>query len=54
MEPFIEKAFERIGGRRNLRPADDEIQDVVAVNYIAKYKPDEAVLGSKIAKSKTG
>jgi hypothetical protein len=50
LDPYIEKAFERAGGRRNLRPPDDEIQDVVAVNYIAKYKPDEAVLGSKIVK----
>lgn len=46
LEPYIEKAFERIGGRKPIRLPDDQIEDVVAQNYIAKYdKKDEAVLG---------
>ena len=47
LEPYIEKAFERIGGRKTTHVPDDEIEDVFAVNYIAKYGKEEAVLGSK-------
>lgn len=47
LEPYIEKAFERIGGRKITRVPDDQITDVTAHNYIAKYGKDEAVLGSE-------
>jgi alkanesulfonate monooxygenase SsuD/methylene tetrahydromethanopterin reductase-like flavin-dependent oxidoreductase (luciferase family) len=46
LEPYVEKAFERIGGRKETHIPDDEIEDIFAVNYIAKYGKEEAVLGS--------
>lgn len=46
LEPYIEKAFERIGGRKETWLPDDQIQDIQAVNYIANYAKTEAVLGS--------
>jgi len=49
MEPIIEKAFDRIGGRKPIYLPDEMIEDVSAQNYIAKYGRDTAVLGSKQA-----
>jgi alkanesulfonate monooxygenase SsuD/methylene tetrahydromethanopterin reductase-like flavin-dependent oxidoreductase (luciferase family) len=49
LEPYVEKAFERIGGRKVTEVPDDQIDDVTAHNYIAKYSKDEAVLGSQAA-----
>jgi alkanesulfonate monooxygenase SsuD/methylene tetrahydromethanopterin reductase-like flavin-dependent oxidoreductase (luciferase family) len=46
LAPYIEQAFERIGGRKVTHVPDDEIEDVFAVNYIAKYGKQETVLGS--------
>lgn len=49
LEPYIEAAFDRIGGLKVTHVPDDEIADIAAVNYIAKYSKEEtsAVLGSK-------
>ena len=48
LEPYVEAAFERIGGRKVTHVPDDEIADITAVNYIAKYSKEETapVLGS--------
>ena len=46
LAPYIEQAFERIGGRKTTHIPDDEIQDVFAVNYIANYGKKDAVLGA--------
>ena len=51
LAPYIEKAFDRIGGRKETHIPDDEIDDVFAVNYIAKYGKEASVLGSKAASS---
>ena len=51
LAPYIEKAFDRIGGRKEKHIPDDEIDDVFAVNYIAKYGKEASVLGSKAASS---
>ncbi|MGE3594143.1 MAG: LLM class flavin-dependent oxidoreductase [Dehalococcoidia bacterium] len=51
MAPVIEQAFARIGGRKITRPRDEDIEDVVAQNYIAKYRKEDAVLGSKVAEA---
>lgn len=49
MQPVIDDAFSRIGGRKRLTVPDDEIEDVNARNYIAQYGRDAAVLGSRRA-----
>lgn len=50
LEPFVEKAFERIGGPKVTHVPDDEIEEVFAVNYIAKYAKEQSVLGSEPAR----
>lgn len=54
LEPFIEKAWERIGGRKATEVPDKQIADFESVNYIANYtkdqaNKDQAVLGSRAA-----
>ena len=51
LAPYIEKAFDRIGGHKETHIPDDEIEDIFAVNYIAKYGKEEAVLGSEVKKT---
>lgn len=51
LAPYVEKAFERIGGPKPTHIPDDEIEDIFAVNYIAKYSKEETVLGSSTAKA---
>ena len=48
LEPYVEAAFDRIGGPKVTHVPDEEIEDIAAVNYIAKYSKDETapVLGS--------
>jgi alkanesulfonate monooxygenase SsuD/methylene tetrahydromethanopterin reductase-like flavin-dependent oxidoreductase (luciferase family) len=46
LEPYIEKAFERIGGRKPTHVPDDQIENIQAVNYIAHYGKDQPVLGA--------
>ena len=55
LEPYVEAAFDRIGGSKVIHVPDDEIADITAVNYIAKYSKEETapVLGS-IQKAASG
>ena len=55
LEPYVEAAFDRIGGPKVIHVPDDEITDITAVNYIAKYSKEETtpVLGS-IQKAASG
>jgi alkanesulfonate monooxygenase SsuD/methylene tetrahydromethanopterin reductase-like flavin-dependent oxidoreductase (luciferase family) len=46
LAPYIELAFQRGGGRKNLRIGDDQISDVDGKNFTMKYG-NEAVLGMK-------
>jgi alkanesulfonate monooxygenase SsuD/methylene tetrahydromethanopterin reductase-like flavin-dependent oxidoreductase (luciferase family) len=48
LAPFIEKAFERIGGYRPLTVPDDQIRPVDGKNFTMKYGK-ETVLGMKAA-----
>ena len=50
LEPYVEKAYERIGGRKVTQVPDDEIEEVFAVNYIAKYAKEQTVLGAATEK----
>ncbi|MGB2179418.1 LLM class flavin-dependent oxidoreductase [Neptunomonas phycophila] len=47
LEPYIEMAFDRIGGRKETHVPDDEIEDMFAVNYIAKYSKEDGAFGTK-------
>ena len=55
LQPYVEAAFNRIGGEKVIHVPDDEIPDITAVNYIARYskKETDSVLGSK-QKAATG
>ncbi len=52
LAPYVEAAFDRIGGRKPTHLPDDQIQDVTAKNYIAKYGKDEAVMGGRVERAK--
>jgi len=51
LEPFIEQAWTRIGGRKETHVPDDQIENFTSTNYIANYAKNEAVLGSKASES---
>ena len=56
LEPYTEAAFNRIGGPKVTHVPDDEIPDITAVNYIARYSQSETseVLGSVQKKAAAG
>ena len=47
MEPYIEKAFERIGGRKPTHLPDDQIQDITPQQYMVYSKENDTILGLK-------
>ncbi len=47
LAPFIEKAFERKKDKRPLWMPDEQVPVVETIDYVRKYNPNTAVLGTK-------